>query len=161
MQPGKPYDKARTALAERAIQLVRGMQKTLVDYVESKIPCRLEGQHPLKPWAMVHAAWPLNRFHVSSTTGCTAFMSLRGRPYKARICWFAQVVFALDALQAKYSAQWRRRIWLGKDEDIVAVSEKEVIKSKAVRKTSEEWDASSILALEIHPWDLKKVCIRK
>ena len=74
-----------------------------------------------------------------------------------------RVVYAglrkLDALQTKYSAQWRRGIWLGKDEadmDIVAVSEKEVIKSKVVRKISEEWDASSILALEIHPWDLKK-----
>ena len=159
LQPGKPYDKSRTALAERSVQTVRGQQKTLMSFVEEQTKCSFGEEHVLRSWAMTHAAWLLNRFHVSAVTGVTAFMSLRGRPYKGRVCLFAQMVYALDALQAKYTAQWRRGIWLGKDEadmDVVAVGPREIIESKAVRKTAEEWDAALLLALEIGPWDTKK-----
>ena len=159
LQPRKPYDKSRTALAERSIQTVRGQQKTLMSFIEEQTQCSFGENHVVRSWAMTHAAWLLNRFHVSSATDMTAFMSLRGRPYKGRVCLFGQVVYALDALQAKYTAQWRRGVWLGKDEadmDIVAVGSREIIRSKAVRKTAEEWDATLLVALEIGPWDAKK-----
>ena len=115
--------------------------------------------HPLRAWAVLHAAWLLNRFHVSSTTGTTSVMSLRGRSYKGKICALCEEVFALDPLQAKYSTQWRRGIWLGKDAadmDLVAVSPTEIIGSRAIRKVAEHWNAELTLALEVGPWDLKR-----
>ena len=33
--------------------------------------------HPLQGWAMVHAGWLLNRYHITSSTGITAFKSSR------------------------------------------------------------------------------------
>ena len=159
LQPSKLYDKGRTSVAERMIQLVRGQQKTLVCFVEEKLEAKFDVDHPIQTWALQHAVWLVNRFHVSSTTGCTAHMSLRGRPYRGRVCYFAETVYALDPLQSKYSSQWRRGVWLGKDEadhDIVAVGADEVIKSKAVRKTSEVWDASALVSLQICPWNVKR-----
>ena len=42
------------------------------------------------------------------------------------------------------------------DHHIVAVGHPEVIRSKAVRKIAEHWDASALINLEIGPWDLKR-----
>ena len=85
--------------------------------------------------------------------------SLRGRPYKGRICAFGKEVFALDLLQVKYVSQWRRGIWLTKDNadmDIVTVSRTEIIRSRAIRKVFEHWNAEFALALEVGPWDMRR-----
>jgi hypothetical protein len=120
---------------------------------------KLAEDHVLRGWAMVHAGWLLNRYHLTSSSGITAYMSVRGRPYKGRVCAFGEEVYALDSLQQKYQCQWRKGCWLTKDEadhDIVAVGENEIIRSKAVRKTAEHWDAAALLALQVGPWDMKR-----
>eukprot|EP00435_Cladocopium_sp_Y103_P020525 s4238_g5.t1 len=123
-QPGKQYSKARTSLAERSIQTVRSQAKCLIAYLEYKMAIRIPETHVLQGWSIVHAAWLLNRYHLAASTGVIAFMAVRGRPYKGRVCAFGEEVFALDSLQQKYQCQWRRGCWLTKDEadhDIVAV----------------------------------------
>eukprot|EP00435_Cladocopium_sp_Y103_P043647 s2238_g12.t1 len=158
-QPGKLYSKGRTSLAERSIQTVRSQAKCLIAFLEHKMALRIPESHVLQGWSFVHAAWLLNRYHLSSSTGVTAFMAVRGRPYKGRVCAFGEEVFALDSLQQKYQCQWGRGCWLTKDEadhDIVAVGAREVLRSKAVRKIAEHWDASFLIGLEIGPWDLKR-----
>ena len=159
LQPGKFYDKARTALAERSIQTVRNQSKTLIKFIEEKANIAIPKEHVLHAWSMHHSAWLLNRFHIPDTTGITAYMSLRGRGYKGRVCTFATTVYGLDPLQAKYNAQWRRGIWLTKDNsdhDLVCTGPREVIRHKAVRKVNETWDAETILAMEVGPWDLRR-----
>ena len=115
LQPGQLYAKGRTALAERSIQTVRAQGKCLMVHIQDKMKVKFPAEHPPRAWAIIHGAWLLNRFHVSSPTATTAFMSLRGRPYRGRVCAFGEEAFALDPLQAKYSTQWRRGIWLTKD----------------------------------------------
>ena len=162
LQPGQMCGKARTALAERSIQTVRAQGKCLMAHLEDKMQVKFPSEHPLRGWSVVHGAWLLNRYHISSSTGTTAFMSLRGRPYKGRVCAFGEEVFALDSLdplQAKYSTQWRRGMWLTKDSadmDVVAVSAAEIIQSRAIRKTAEHWDAELAFSLEFGPWDMRR-----
>ena len=159
LQPGKMYSKSRTSLAERSIQTVRAQGKCLIAYIEDKMEMKLAEDHVLRGWAMVHAGWLLNRYHLTSSSGITAYMAVRGRPYKGRVCAFGEEVYALDSLQQKYQCQWRKGCWLTKDEadhDIVAVGENEIIRSKAVRKTAEHWDAAALLALQVGPWDMKR-----
>eukprot|EP00435_Cladocopium_sp_Y103_P023304 s2901_g5.t1 len=158
-QPGRMYSKERTSLAERSIQTVRAQQKCLVAYLEFKIQAVIPESHPLRGWAMIHAAWLLNRFHITSSNGIAAFMAVRGRPYRGRVCAFGEEVYALDSLQQKYQCQWRKGSWLTKDEadhDVVAVGAREVIRSKAVRKIAEHWDGAFLLSLEVGPWDMKR-----
>ena len=127
-------------------------------HLEDKRKVKFRAEHPLRAWAVIHGAWLLNRYHTSSSTGTTAFMSLRGRPYKGRIYAFGEEMFALDPLQAKYSTQWRRGIWLtkdGADMDAVAISENEVIRSRAIRKVAEHWDAELAMALTVGPWNMR------
>ena len=80
-QPGRMYSKERTSLAERSIQTVRAQQKCLMAYLEHKIGAAIPEEHVLRGWAMVHAAWLLNRYHLTSSNGVTAYMAVRGRPY--------------------------------------------------------------------------------
>ena len=53
----KHYDKARTSVAERMVQSIRNLQKTLVLQLEDSIQCKLPGGHSLRYWGVVHAAW--------------------------------------------------------------------------------------------------------
>ena len=131
LQPGQMYGKSKTALAEKSVQTVRAQGKCLMVHVGEMMGVKFPQEHPLRRWSVMHGAWLLSRYHISYSTGATAFISLRGRPYKGKICAFGEEVFALDPLQAKkYASQWRRRMWLSKgfmDMDVVAVSPTEVI----------------------------------
>ena len=51
----KQYDKARTSTAERMIQSIRNLGKTLVAQLESEAKVRLPSGHCLRYWAVVHA----------------------------------------------------------------------------------------------------------
>ena len=65
----------------------------------------------------------------------------------------------LDPLRAKYATQWRRRIWLTKDSaemDVVAVSENEIIRSRAIRKVTEYWKAELVMSRTVGPWDMDR-----
>ena len=139
LQPNKMYHKGRTAL-QRGQSSLYGRKKCLMIHVENKTKVAYPTDHPLRAWAVLHAAWLLNRFHVSSTTGTTSFMSLRGRPYKGKICAFCEEVFALDLFAGKvlYSVAswhlaWKRCNRYG----LVAVSPTEIIRSRAIRKVAE------------------------
>ncbi len=82
-----------------------------------------------------------------------------GRPYRVRICTFGKSVYGHDAKQSKYRLQWRKGLWIGKDtfdHDLVAVSDGEVLRCKAVREASEEWDGEAILSLKIAPENLRR-----
>ena len=101
--------------------------------------------HVLRGWAMIHAGWLPNRCHLTSGKGVTAYMAVRGRPYKGRDCALGGEVYTLDSLRKTYQCQWRRRCWMTKDEadhDIVVVGSREVLRNKTVRKKSEHWDAA-------------------
>ena len=151
------YEKKRTAIAERMIQTIRNLSKTIMAQLEDAIEAKVDGTHPLVYWSMYHACWVYNRYHVHTTMRVTPFQALHGRPYKGKITMFGQVVFGLDPLIKKYRPAWRKGIWLGKDSsdhDLVATSSNEVTKTKAIRKTGHHWDASELLALEINPWSV-------
>ena len=80
----------------------------------------------LHEWAFQHGAWQINKLHKSSVTGLTAFQCVHGRPYRGRIYTFGETVYGHDAKQSKYRLQWRRGLWLGKDNfdhDLVAVGD--------------------------------------
>ena len=81
-QPGKVYSKVRTSLAERTIQTVRTQGKCLIVFLEDKMKMNIPDGHALHGCIMVHAGWLLNRYHLTSGNGVTAYMVVRGDPTK-------------------------------------------------------------------------------
>ena len=59
--PNKSYDKGRTGVAERFVQTIRGLQKTLLCQVEEDIKATIPSGHVVVQWAAMHAAWLYNR----------------------------------------------------------------------------------------------------
>jgi len=105
-------------------------------------------------WAAMHAAWIYSRFHVHTSVKATPFQSLFGHPYRGKIVPFGQVVFGLDPKADKYRPAWIRGAWLGKDSadmDLLTSDGQSVIRTKAVRRIGNEWDATLVLGVEIMP----------
>ena len=105
-------------------------------------------------WAAPHAVWIYSRFQVHASLKVTPFQSLFGRPYRGRIVPFGHVVFGLDPKADKYRPAWIRGAWLGKDSTdmgLLTTDGQSVIRTKAVRRIGEEWDATLVLGVEITP----------
>ena len=150
----RAYEKSRTSVAERFVQTIRGLQKTLVCHLEAAIQASIPAGHAMIQWAAMHAAWIYSRFQVHASPKVTPFQSLFGRPYRGRIVPFGQVVFGLDPKADKYRPAWVRGAWLGKDStdmDLLTMDGQSVIRTKAVRRIGEEWDATLVLGVEITP----------
>ena len=152
----KHYDKARTSVAERMVQTVRNLQKTLILQLEESIGCRLPGGHCLRYWGIVHAAWLYSRYHVHSFLKVTPYQAVTGRPYRGKLANFGQTVLGLDPKVGKYRPGWKRGIYLGKDaagHDVIGTGPEEVTRTKSLRRTSNLWSSEDALALKIGPWD--------
>eukprot|EP00435_Cladocopium_sp_Y103_P025328 s3318_g6.t1 len=150
----RTYEKTRTSIAERFVQTVRGLQKTLIVHLEAAIQATIPAGHAMVQWAAMHAAWAYNRFQVHSSLRATPFQSLFGRPYKGKIVCFGQTVFGLDPNADKYRPAWMRGAWLGKesaDMDLISTDGQTVVKTKAVRRIGEEWDAALVLGVDMIP----------
>ena len=62
----------------------------------------------------------------------------------------------MDPKATKYKPAWRRGAWLGKDiadHDLISTDGLCIIKTKAVRKISSEWDAELLLGMTYGPMD--------
>ena len=150
----RTYEKTRTSIAERFVQTVRGLQKTLLSHLESAIQATIPAGHPVIQWAAMHASWIYNRYHVHSSLRTTPFQSLFGRPYRGKIVAFGQTVFGLDPKADKYRPAWIRGAWLGKDSsdmDLISTDGQNVVRTKAIRRIGDEWDATLVLGMDVTP----------
>ena len=156
VSPNKAYDKSRTSIAERFVQTIRGIQKTLISQLEDHIEASVPEGHPLIQWAAMHAAWLYDRYHVRSTMKVTPYQSLRGRPYRGKLVCFGQTVYGLDPRATKFKPGWRKGAWIGKDTanmDLIATDGFSIMRTKAVRNVSDQWDADLLIGITDGPMD--------
>ena len=67
--------------AERAVQSVRGLARTLVTQVEHRTGLAFGADSPLWLWAFRHAGWILTRFGRRRDTGMTPYAKLFCKQY--------------------------------------------------------------------------------
>ena len=159
-QTSKNFHKGRTAIAERSIQTVRAQAKTLMHDLQQRVEMSFEDKHVLHDWAIMHASWLLNRFHLHSATKSTAYQQIHNRPYRGRVTSFGSFCFGLDGTIDKHHPSWLAGVWHGKDladHDILAVGNQRLIRCKAVRQSDQMWDKERLAGLSIGPSDLLKI----
>ena len=71
--------------AERAIQSVRGLPRTLVTQVEHRTGLTFGANSPLWLWAFRHAGWILTRFGRRRDTGMTPYAKLFCKQYRQTV----------------------------------------------------------------------------
>lgn len=93
---------------------------------------------------------------MHTTMKVTPYQSLRGRPYQGRLVCFGQTVYGLDPKATKFKPAWRKGAWIGKDSagmDLIATDGLCIIRTKAMRKVSDQWDADLLIGMTDGPMD--------
>ena len=103
--------------AERAVQSVRGLARTLVAQVEDRTGLIFGADSPLWLWAFRHAGWILTRFGRRRDTGMTPYAKLFCKQYRQPLLMYADAVIARrpGAQINKLEHQWREGLWVGRD----------------------------------------------
>ena len=110
--------KGSNGAAERAVQSVEGMARTLRLDLLSRTSIAVGSDLPITSWMVRHAAWLLSHFQTGSADGKTAYARQFERPYELPVLPFAERVMWKDpTLQpAKLKSSWGYGLWLGRSQ---------------------------------------------
>ena len=87
------YDTSRTSAAERMIQTIRNLQKTLILQLEvNSVQDTRWTLHQILGHCP-HSMALYSRYHVHSHLKITPFQAVTGRPYRGKLANFSQMVF--------------------------------------------------------------------
>ena len=138
-------DSAGNSLAENAIQRVRGLAATVMEYLMKCTGLKLNTNHGLWSWAARHACWMLNRYQASK--GITSYELVHGRSYDGLVVPFGNPVYAYTKPQSgKGNPKWRLALFLGKTEgqDAWLVGDgSQVMLTRSVRRIDRPWSLLS------------------
>ena len=83
----------RNGEVERAVQCVHGLARTLKDFLEQQSGITLEYRRPLLAWLVEHCSNLLLLFHKGEPhDGDTAYMRLKGKPWRIELLSFGECV---------------------------------------------------------------------
>ena len=152
-------DSKGNGLAERAVQQVEEMIRVHKLAVETRIKAKLACVHPLMAWLVEHAADVLNRYGIGKD-GRTPYQRLKGRKFVGNMLEFGSpVMFRVSGKVAGGIMQerWFPGIWVGKklhtDQHLVMKEDGLVVRSRAVRETSQELTLADYDKLKSTPHD--------
>ena len=146
--------------AERAIQMVQGMARTLKEFVEYYAEVEFKADHPALTWLVEHAATLLTLFHKGAPKdGMTAYQRLKGKTWRVPLpSWGELVEFRLRG-NSKMGARWQPGIFVGVNRN---TTEKAVATPEGIhwvvslRRKPElaRWDGALLKKVKGVPWDL-------
>ena len=100
--------KGSNGSAERAVQSVEGMARTLRLDLLGRTNIAVGSDLPITSWMVRHAAWLLSHFQAGTADGKTAYARQFERPYESPVLPFAErVMWKYPTLQlAKLRSTW-------------------------------------------------------
>ena len=155
-------ESASNGRAERAVQSIEDMVRTLKIALESRITARIPSIHPILKWTVEHSATVLNRYRVNES-GKTPYEEIHGQRSTMKIVEFGEQVFysVPKRLRAKLSRRWRIGTYLGlvsaSNEHYVATSAGNVVKARSLCRVVEasRWSSTALLGVIGTP---RKLC---
>ena len=107
-------ESASNGKAEKAIQPVEDLLRTLKSALQERLGGRIPTSHPVIRWLAEHVATILNR-HSVSKGGQTAYSALHGKRSNESMVEFEEKVFFFmpKRLRAKLDLRWKLGIFLG------------------------------------------------
>lgn len=151
-------ESASNGRAERTVQEIEDMLRTLKIALETRLATRVPTSHPVTKWLVEHAATVLNRYRVNDS-GKTPYEEVHGQRSTQRIVEIGEQVFfnVPKRLRAKLSRRWRLGIYLGlvnaSNEHHVANSSGNVVKARSVVRVvpASRWSAEAVLEVKGTP----------
>eukprot|EP00435_Cladocopium_sp_Y103_P050701 s939_g15.t1 len=137
-----PGDSQGNGRAEREIQTVRGLARTLMRRLSDGAGVKLNCQGPIFQWAMRHSGWLITHFRRHNGSP-TAYEQITGRKYQGKLAIFGERV--------------RPAVWLGKtdraDFHIVATSDG-LRWTRTIRRMPVGFDATILNNVRVWPWNV-------
>ena len=129
-------------VAERQIQAVEDLLRTMRGALMHRLQTRIVATHPLFQWLILHVASVMNRF-VVGRDGKTAFQRLHGRRASSKAVEFGERVFYYipRKLRAKMSLRWRLGMYLGvashSGEHLIGTWNGDVVRTRSIIRVVE------------------------
>jgi len=126
------------ALAENAVNRIRGLACTLMEEVQHRIKVKLNTDNPLWSWASRHSAWILNRYRA--VRGATPYKLIYGKPYRGVL--------------AKFGGRSGISLFLGKtdgQDSFVVYDGERILLTKSARRIGQDWGLSLAFYSRIIP----------
>ena len=99
---------------ERAVPFVHGLARILRDSLEQQSGITLESRSPLLMWLVEHCSNLLLLFHRGEPhDGHTAFMRLKGKPWRVELPSFGECVDCRKRTRHKLESRWSRGVFVG------------------------------------------------
>ena len=122
---------------ERAFQSVHRLARTLKDFLEQQPGITLESRSPLLAWLVEHCSNLLLLFHKGEPhDGHTAYMRLKGKPWRVEMPSFGECVDYRRRTQHKFESRWSRGVFVGvrvKTAERIVMDESGTCVSQSVR----------------------------
>jgi len=154
-------DSRANGIAERAVQSIVGLIRTLKSALENRTGLKFQSGHPVVPWLVEHASDIYNKFHMGSD-GKTAYERWKGKPWNKETVEFGELVhfkFSKKSSRGKLDDRWAEGIFVGykwrTGEAMIAVANG-ITKAGTIRRTGEDrrWDPEKIKGICGSPWKL-------
>ena len=154
-------ESASNGRAERTIQAVEDLLRTLKSALETRLKAKLESGHPVMRWLVEHVASILNRYSVNKD-GQTPYFCQHGKRPTDRLVEFGEKVFFYvpRKVRAKLDQRFRLGTYLGvstnSNESYVGLSNGNVVKSRTIARVVEasRWDPEAVFKVTGIPGDM-------
>jgi hypothetical protein len=154
-------DHQANGLVENAIKNVQGQFRVIKDALESRQGRRIDGEHPVVPWMVMHAASVVNRSRKDDE-GFSAYRRWKGREFTKPVAEFGECVLYAPAASAgkdKFDARWKEGVWLGvrmeSGESLIG-TDGGVVKARDFRRKAENggrWSVTEFDKFVGVPWE--------
>ena len=154
-------ESASNGRAERTVQAVEDLLRTLKSALEARIKARIPVDHPILRWMVEHVASILNRYSVNKD-GQTPYFAFHGKRPADRLVEFGERVFFYvpRKTRAKLDHRWRLGIFIGlssnSNEVFIGLPNGNVVKSKTVARVmiANRWNKDAVLKVRGIPGSL-------
>ena len=135
------------------------MARVYLEHVREKTGSEFPPKSPWWAWALRHAAWVYNKFHVRADTRVTPYAKIRLKTYAQTVLPFGELVLARrpGAHLQKSQMQFVYGCWLGSDshtDEHIVGSKAGVFRTRTVRRLTEDrsWSTEAVADMEWTPW---------
>ena len=162
IETAKTKDSQSHGRAERAVQSVEGIVRTMKLALGRRLGSDISCDHPVMTWLVEHGAETLNRFQVSND-GKTSCERSKGKKYKGDFVEFGRRVMHRQPGKVRggvMSSRWSEGVWIGKrniisDEHLIATAGGGVVKTSSInlKTDTESWDGAMVKEIKGTPWN--------
>jgi len=154
-------DSRANGIAERAVQSIVGLVRTLKNALEYRTGLKFQCDHPVVPWLVEHASDVYNKFHIGSD-GKTSYERWKGKPWNKETVEFGELVhykFSKRSSRGKLDDRWAEGVFIGykwrTGEAMISVSTG-IVKAGTIRRCGGDrrWNVERIRNICGSPWKM-------